>query len=665
MIRVSRCKSVLLIWAIGWVGILYGQNATSSMASNSLAIAQLLEKAEINLGANPGLSLRQSFEVLSLINQKSNNFPQKDDYRFRALIISGDAYLGLGSLRKAKRQYVLAEDIASSSLTLAEQKIVVSRLKELKQSRMAWLNNVTGIVDSVKLGETLREGSYKVDRMAQERVAAAHVKANNYEKAIERYLYVAKLDLTHRDTLHAAKMYTYAAETANKWGNTDVANRYFAVVGELLPSTRVDVPEIVAVEVPAKLPPPRVELPDKFPVLHAPLEPEVTGASFKRASNPSGSPAIDPYAELRAELSRYREDSFVAALLIRQTSQQIDSLEQVQVIKQLEIARKAEELKREQERKRTLLLGLGLALLLLGMSLYFWLTKRKAHKDLQVTYKELAETHQQLKSAQLKLVEQEKMASLGQLTAGIAHEINNPINFISGNISPLRRDLEDIQHLLEQYQEAVKGGELEQQFASLNESADLEFVLEEIRDLLFGIEEGTVRTTEIIKGLRNFSRLDESSLKDFDIHQGLDSTLVLLNNKLKDRVTVEKSYGELPLLEGFPGKINQVLMNVLNNAIQAIPSDEKGHIQLTTRQLEEEIEVEIQDSGKGIPEEQIGKIFDPFFTTKEVGEGTGLGLSISKGIMEQHQGDIFVKSEEGTGTTITLRLPIKQQEAIS
>jgi signal transduction histidine kinase len=245
------------------------------------------------------------------------------------------------------------------------------------------------------------------------------------------------------------------------------------------------------------------------------------------------------------------------------------------------------------------------------------------------------------------------MASLGLLTAGIAHEINNPINFISGNIMPLKQDIADIFEILDKHPQLVEA------------EKDLPFIKEEVIELLKGMEEGAARTSEIVSGLRDFSRLDTDDLQQFDIHTGIESTLTLLRNELKDRIEVEKSFAVLPAIDGYPGKINQVLMNVLTNAIQAIP--EKGTIGIITAfdADKDQIQISILDNGKGIPAEIAGKVFDPFFTTKEVGEGTGLGLAISKGIIEQHSGKIKVKSEENVGTEVQIILPVKQPGGIS
>lgn len=271
-----------------------------------------------------------------------------------------------------------------------------------------------------------------------------------------------------------------------------------------------------------------------------------------------------------------------------------------------------------------------------------------------------------LKSAQSKLVDSEKMASLGQLTAGVAHEINNPITFVIGNVKPLKRDLNDIMEILQAYADTVEKLGLQKQFAEVNEiKQDIEFdyVVQEISDLLTGIEEGANRTSSIVKGLRNFSRLDEDELKEADVNTGIESTLLILRSQFKGRIQIIKEYGDLPSITCYPGKLNQVYMNILSNAIQAIEGE--GTIKIETYlNNPEEVVVIFTDSGKGMPESVKRRIFEPFFTTKAVGEGTGLGLSITFGIIQDHKGKINVESEPGKGTTFILTLPVNGPELV-
>ncbi|WP_020527551.1 sensor histidine kinase [Flexithrix dorotheae] len=285
----------------------------------------------------------------------------------------------------------------------------------------------------------------------------------------------------------------------------------------------------------------------------------------------------------------------------------------------------------------------------------------KKNKVLNELNEELSKALEKLKNMQNQLVNAEKMASLGQLTAGIAHEINNPINFVSGNISPLVRDFKDIKALFIEMQNFSQKLETHQkmEFDKIIQSADLTFVEEEIEALINGIEEGANRTKEIVAGLRNFSRIDEVKKKKVNIHEGINSTLTLLNNKIKNRITIHKDFGELPLVSCFPSKLNQVFMNLLNNAIQAITDN--GDIYITTQLDDERVLISIRDTGLGISSKLQSKIFDPFFTTKEIGKGTGLGLSISYGIIKDHGGEIKVFSELGKGAEFLISLPIEQE----
>lgn len=273
--------------------------------------------------------------------------------------------------------------------------------------------------------------------------------------------------------------------------------------------------------------------------------------------------------------------------------------------------------------------------------------------------KQLQSAMQQLKEAQNQLVQSEKMASVGQLTAGIAHEINNPINFVSSNVSPLKRDIDDIIRLLELCSKKSENENLGDKFEEIEkykEEIEYDVIIQEVNQLLAGIEEGARRTTEIVKALRNFSRLDEGEKKLADINEGIESTLLMLRNQLKNRVEVIKDFGSLPQLLCYPAKLNQVFMNILNNAGQSI--DETGTIKITTSYQDKEIKVSIRDSGKGMSREVLDHIFEPFYTTKDVGKGTGLGLSISYGIIREHNGEIQVKSKEGKGTEFIITLPV-------
>lgn len=286
---------------------------------------------------------------------------------------------------------------------------------------------------------------------------------------------------------------------------------------------------------------------------------------------------------------------------------------------------------------------------------------REKNEELNSTNEELNRALKYLKTTQSQLVDSEKMASLGQLTAGIAHEINNPINFVTSNIKPLRMDFEDIRQLFKKYKTLHSEHDSKsklQEIEAFCKEIEPEFLFDEIESLFNGIEEGAIRTREIVMGLKNFSRLDEDVFKQANIHEGINSTLVLLKNKFKNRISIHKDYGELPTIECLPGKINQVFMNILNNAIQAI--EDSGEIYIRTFAENDKVKISIRDTGVGMTEGVKKHIFEPFFTTKDVGAGTGLGLSISFGIIEKHNGKIDVKSEPEKGTEFTITLPVSQ-----
>lgn len=285
-------------------------------------------------------------------------------------------------------------------------------------------------------------------------------------------------------------------------------------------------------------------------------------------------------------------------------------------------------------------------------------------EELALQRDNLEQTYNNLVNTQEQLIQSEKMASLGQLTAGVAHEINNPINFVSSGIDSLRTNFTDMMEVLEGYLALQPEADNKQQLLKLQQlkkELEVEELMEESEQLLRSIKNGANRTKEIVKSLRNFTRLDESILKETDIHEGLDSTLVILNNLLKDRIKVVKNYGDLPSIICYPGQLNQVFMNILGNAVQAIKGE--GTIAICTYAEDDYAVIKIKDNGTGMPEEVKKHIFDPFFTTKEVGEGTGLGLSISYGIIQKHKGKIEVESAPGESTEFIIRIPLVLTEA--
>jgi two-component system NtrC family sensor kinase len=286
-------------------------------------------------------------------------------------------------------------------------------------------------------------------------------------------------------------------------------------------------------------------------------------------------------------------------------------------------------------------------------------------QELQQANEALEVTLNDLKDAQSQLVESEKMAGLGQLTAGIAHEINNPINFVTANIKPLQLDIQDLNDVISRYEKLDLNLNMTEQIAAIEKfkkQIDISFVQSEIEGLLSGIDEGARRTAEIIRSLKNFSRLDESDTKPINLNEGIDSTLVLLRSTFPANLKVIKNYGDIPDVECLPGKINQVFMNIISNGIHAIKNkdeqSEEEQIIVKTWQEDATVKISIKDSGSGMTEETKQKIFEPFFTTKDVGEGTGLGLSIVFRIIESHRGQIDVNSNVGSGTEFIITLPI-------
>ncbi len=279
---------------------------------------------------------------------------------------------------------------------------------------------------------------------------------------------------------------------------------------------------------------------------------------------------------------------------------------------------------------------------------------------------ELEQTNKNLKEAEAILVSAEKMASLGQLTAGISHEINNPINFVVANIKPLRKDIEEILSVLSKYKEVKDSKNIDEKLREIEElkkKLDVNYLEEEINLLLSGIDEGAKRTSDIVKGLKNFSRTDESELIKVDVQEGIESTLTLLNNNITNaKIKVVRDFSPLPKIDCYPSKLNQVYMNLLSNSIQAIEKRNdksfEGLISISTAIINKNLIVKISDNGVGIPPANISKVFDPFFTTKEVGKGTGLGLSIVYGIIKSHKGTIEVESQENKNTTFVITIPV-------
>ncbi len=284
-----------------------------------------------------------------------------------------------------------------------------------------------------------------------------------------------------------------------------------------------------------------------------------------------------------------------------------------------------------------------------------------AMQQLEAEKKEQQVLIEKIQQTQSRLLQSEKMASLGQLAAGVAHEINNPVGFISSNISTLNEYVTNMVKLLnlyEQSEEKISDPEVRQALQTMRNKIDFDFIRKDIRDLISESLDGTKRVKGIVKDLREFSHVDESEWQYVDIHNGLDSTLNLVNNEIRYKAEVVKEYGDLPKIECLASELNQVFLNLLVNAAQAI--EDRGIITVRTAlEDEQHIKVEIEDTGTGISKDDITRIFDPFYTSKPIGSGTGLGLSLSYSIIQRHNGHIEVESKEGLGTKFIIVLPVK------
>lgn len=286
------------------------------------------------------------------------------------------------------------------------------------------------------------------------------------------------------------------------------------------------------------------------------------------------------------------------------------------------------------------------------------------HK-VQERTKQLEVAYQELQNTQAMMVHSEKMKSLGELVAGIMHEINNPVNFIYGNLSHLNNYSADLINIIDtyaKYEKDLKPEELKE-IQNLKQELDYEFLKSDLPDLIRSCREGTERTRNIILDLKDFSRMEEVALTNVDIPKEIDTTLNILHNKFKHKITVHKEYEEnLPKLEAYGGQINQVIMNILDNAAYAIESKDHGDVWIRIKTVDNSVIMEFEDNGKGMDAVTMDKIFNPFFTTKPVGQGTGLGMAISYKVIKNHQGTISVESEVGKGTKFTVKLPVSREK---
>jgi PAS domain S-box-containing protein len=285
--------------------------------------------------------------------------------------------------------------------------------------------------------------------------------------------------------------------------------------------------------------------------------------------------------------------------------------------------------------------------------------RKRFQEAVEANVNDLVALNLKLEDAHLQLLQSEKMASIGQLAAGVAHEINNPVGFVFSNLGSLEKYLADIFSMLDGYQvaEAVLDATTRDKIHGLRQELDIDFLRQDIVSLLAETREGINRVRKIVQDLKDFSHVgSEDEWQRLDVNAGIESTLGIVWNELKYKTTVEKQYGQLPQIYGLPSQLNQVFMNLLVNAAHAI--DTRGVVTIRTGQQDEEVWIEVEDTGCGIPPENLKRIFDPFFTTKPVGKGTGLGLSVSYAIVQKHRGRIEVRSEVGKGTVFRVWLPI-------
>ena len=288
---------------------------------------------------------------------------------------------------------------------------------------------------------------------------------------------------------------------------------------------------------------------------------------------------------------------------------------------------------------------------------------RQRTQELESSHEALKKAYLDLQNTQEQLVHTEKMASLGQLVAGIAHEIKNPLNFIYGNTGFLAEYTQKLKLLLEAYEGLPSlSPEDRARITDLKKSINYDFLREDLPTLIDNFTEGATRINTIVSDLRTFSRMDSDHVSETDVHASIEISLNLLRNQYRERIEIHREYGDIPKIQGYSGKLGQVFMNLLSNAFQSI--DGKGDVWIRTNAGAGVVTVEVRDNGHGVPRENLNRIFEPFFTTKAVGQGTGLGLSISYGIIEQHHGKISVANAPGGGTIFTVRLPIYQEKSV-
>lgn len=283
--------------------------------------------------------------------------------------------------------------------------------------------------------------------------------------------------------------------------------------------------------------------------------------------------------------------------------------------------------------------------------------------DLMLASQELTDLNRRLTAAQERLLQSERLASIGQLAAGVAHEINNPVGFVCSNVATLEKYLADLLTVLAAYEEcepALAGTAASRRLCELRQAMDLDYLKQDIPALMRETQEGLARVRKIVQDLKDFSHVDaRREWEWFDLHQGIDLTLNIVSNEIKYKADVVKQYGNLPEVHCLASELNQVFLNLLVNAVQSIDKD-RGTITVRTGVTGEQVWIDVEDDGSGIAPNLLPRIFDPFFTTKPIGKGTGLGLSLSYGIVHRHGGRIDVDSRLGRGTRFRVWIPIRQ-----
>ncbi|MEZ4829319.1 MAG: ATP-binding protein [Bacteroidia bacterium] len=654
-------------------------NATTGIEKMKL----LNQAAAAYLNSSAGASLGHSAQVLQIAEELKSANPGEDTLtqiyicEIDANNNSGLALEKLGDSRKAVRYYRQARRMAewvdyTEAAEFADERLSANGKDEgfeVKASK--WIKNQVSKVDSwVKEDSTTHAVKNTIEEVVvgtNESLGKNAEKNGDLEKAVELYKKNLKYYESAGDTIQLRASYKNIARLYEQMGNRQEAAKYYALAAQKFPAINKNTDgkeDMVRVykdfrDIFTGSSPTGEVSAEELRTIEE--KEDALGKAEQLARDGKFEESFDyfkRYADLQEKLMRMEKERELEAqemnFVLEDQLSQIRLLQQEQEIQESNI-REAE---LRTQRNRILALGFLVAAALLSV-LFF--NKRKAHSTLTRTFKDLENTHHQLQETQTHLVAAEKMASLGQLTAGVAHEINNPVNFISGNIEPLKHDVQDLLTILEAYETTVKNTGLESRFEQvekLRKELDIDYVTKEINELVAGIDEGANRTAEIVRGLRSFARLDEQDRKTFSLQESILSTLALLQHKMSN-IRVEKNFAEIPDIEGFPGKINQVLMNIFDNAIHAMPGG--GTLFITTKLQPQFAEIRIKDTGTGIPEAIQGRIFEPFFTTKDVGEGTGLGLSISHGIISQHNGKIEVKSREGEGTEVIICLPLAYQ----